>query len=226
MNKKIICGMATLPERVDCLKDAVNSLLPQVDKIIIALNGHKTVPEFLLNNEKIEYHLLDNSLGDGAKAYKIDEYKGHFFFLVDDDLIYKKGTIERMILNPNPVVGIHGVDIKHPCNNYYRDRVVYHGNSPLSEDRYVDIVATCCCKIDLEKIDVSLSDFPTVNMADVYLADVCKKQGVRPVSLRRGVNEFYLYNPKMQDKYTIWDELHNKPTPIHCEVIKGWNPNN
>lgn len=219
--KLIIVGIASLPERVECLKDTINSLYNQVDKIIVGLNNYKEVPEFL-KREKIECYLLDNSLGDAAKFYKVDDYKGHWYFACDDDLIYRRGFIERMILNENPVTGVHGVDIKHPCDNYYRDRVVYHGNSALEQDTPVDIVATCACKIDLEVVDLSLSDFPTPNMADIYLADACHKQGIKPISLSRSENGFYIYNPKMQNKYTIWDELHNKPTPIHCEVIKGW----
>lgn len=219
--KQIIVGIASLPERIECLKDSVNSLYRQVDKIIVGLNNYTEVPEFL-KRDKIETYLLDNSLGDAAKFYKVDDYKGHFYFACDDDLIYKKDFIQRMIDNPNPVTGVHGVNINHPCNNYYINRVVFHGNSPLSEDKEVDVVATCGCKIDLEVVDLSLSDFPTPNMADIYLADVCKKQGIKPISLKRGQNGFYIYNSKMGSKYTIYGDLVNKPTPIHCEVIKQW----
>jgi hypothetical protein len=222
--KKTIVGIASLPERIDCLKDSVNSLYNQVDKIIVCLNNYKDIPDFL-KRDKIEAYLSDNSLGDAGKFLKVDDYKGHYYFACDDDLIYKRDFIERMLLNPNPVTGVHGVNIKYPCNNYYRDRVVYHGNSPLSEDLEVDVVATCGCKIDLEVVNLSLSDFPSPNMADIYLANACKQQGIKPISLKRNQNGFYLQNPKMVGKYTIYDDLHNKPTPIHCDVIKAWRPN-
>jgi hypothetical protein len=219
--KLVIAGMASLPERVDCLKDAVNSIIKQVDKLIVGLNNYKEIPEFL-NHPKIEVHLLNNEYGDASKFYKVDNYKGHFYIALDDDLIYKKDFVERMLLHPAPVTGVHGVNIKYPCNNYYRDRIVYHGNEPLAEDLEVDVIATCACKIDLEVVDLSLADFPTPNMCDVYLGDALKKQGIKPVSMKRERNGFYIYNPKMQDKYTIYDELHNKPTPIHCEIIQKW----
>jgi hypothetical protein len=223
MNKKIIVGIASLPERVDCLKDTVNSLYNQVDKIIVGLNNYTEVPSFLLNRDKVEYHLLDNSLGDAAKFYKVDDYKGHFYFACDDDLIYKKEFIKEMISHPSPVTGVHGVNIVYPCNNYYKDRIVYNGFQELLEDVEVDIVATCGCKIDLEIVNLSLEDFATPNMADVYLGDVCKKQNIKPISLKRKQNSFYIYNPKMKNKYTIYDDLSKKETPIHCKIIEKWN---
>jgi hypothetical protein len=222
--KLVIAGMASLPERVECLKDAVNSIINQVDKLIVGLNNYKEIPEFL-NHPKIEVHLSDNSRGDAMKFYKIEAYKGHFYIALDDDLIYRKDFVERMLLHPAPVTGVHGVIIKHPCNNYYRDRIVYHGNEPLAEDLEVDVVATCGCKIDLEVVDLSLSDFPTPNMCDIYLANAFKKQGIKPISLKRTQNGFYIYNPKMDGKYTIYQDLSNKPTPIHNMVIKNWNKN-
>ena len=87
MIKNKIIGIASLPERVECLRDTVNSLLPQVDKIIVGLNNYTKVPNFL-NHPKIEAYLLDNSLGDAAKFYKVGDYKDSYYLSCDDDLIY------------------------------------------------------------------------------------------------------------------------------------------
>lgn len=221
MKKQIIIGIASLPERVECLKDTIDSLYEQVDKIVVGLNNYEEIPDFL-KKDKIESYLLDNSLGDAAKFYKVDDYKGHFYFACDDDLIYSENFIETLINHPSPVAGVHGASVIYPCKNYYTDRVVYHGLHTLDEDREVDVVATCACKIDLEVVNLSTSDFPTPNMADIYLANVCKHQKIIPVILKRKQNELYSYNAKMSDKYTIYDELSRKPTPIHCSIINEW----
>lgn len=220
MKKKIV-GIASLPERKDCLKDTINSLYNQVDKIIVGLNNYKEIPEFL-KRDKIESYLLDNSLGDAAKFYKVDDYKGHYYFACDDDLIYKKNFIERLMMSESFVCGVHGSIIKHPCNNYYKDRIVLHSLSALENDTEVDVIGTGCCKIDLEVLNLSLSDFKTPNKADIYLSNICKEQNVKMVSVSRKSNEFFVYNPKMENKYTIYDDLSKKETPIHCEIIKKW----
>jgi len=220
MKLKVV-GIASLPEREECLRDTVNSLYNQVDKIIVGLNNYKEVPSFL-KKEKIESYLLDNSLGDAAKFYKVDEYKGHFYFACDDDLIYKKNYIEHLLKNNNPVIGIHASIIKYPCKNYYKDRIVLHSNSALDKDTEVDVIGTGCCRIDLEVLDLKLKDFKTPNKADIYLSDICKKQNVKMISIARKAKEFFIYNPKMKNKYTIYDDLHSKETPIHCEIIKKW----
>lgn len=221
MSKLKIVGIASLPERVDCLEDTINSLYNQVDLIIVGLNNYKKVPNFL-QKEKIRSYLLDNKLGDAAKFYKVDEYKGHYYFSCDDDIIYSPTFISKLTEVDHPVVGIHGADMKFPCKNYYKDRVTYHGLHSLAENREVDIVGSGAVKIDLEKINLSVNDFPTPNMADVYLSDICRSHGIKPIIVQRETGDLYTYNPKMKGKYTIYSDLSIKPTPIHCEIINKW----
>ena len=44
--------IASLPDRVDSLKLTVESLLPQVDSLFVALNNYEAIPDFL-NHDKI-----------------------------------------------------------------------------------------------------------------------------------------------------------------------------
>ena len=81
--------IATLPNRLDCLRKTVASLYDQVDGIFVMLNGHGVYPVVYDSEDKIGYELLDNQLGDGAKLYNADKREG-FVFLCDDDLIYPK----------------------------------------------------------------------------------------------------------------------------------------
>ena len=63
----IIAHIATIPERVGSLELVVGSLLAQVDKLWVMLNGHTEVPSFLRQLRNVQYEILDNSLGDAAK---------------------------------------------------------------------------------------------------------------------------------------------------------------
>ena len=62
----ITAQIASIPDRVETLKRTVNSLINQVDLLFVALNNYEEVPDFLTNNRKIVYALMDNSLGDAA----------------------------------------------------------------------------------------------------------------------------------------------------------------
>jgi len=226
--KQRIVGIASLPERVDCLKDTINSLLPQCDKIILALNNYSEIPDFA-KHEKIETYLLDNTLGDAAKFYKVEEYPNDYYFCADDDLIYPPNFTSTLIDNVNKyksIIGLHGIIMIHPVQSYYRSRKVFHGLYPLNTDIEVDLVATCSCCFDTEQLKVSLSDFKKPNMADVWLADVAKKQKIKSIAISRGDN-WVIYNKKMIDNKldTIFDEyVRTKKDEMQTKIAYNWKP--
>lgn len=221
--KPLIVGIASLPDRADCLFDTVKSLYDQVDKIIIGLNNYNEVPDFL-KMKKVECYLLDNSLGDAAKFYKIDDYKNHYYFACDDDLIYPDNFCETLISKSkkyNSIVGVHGAKISRPVNSYYRDRKVYHTFDYLPQDVEVDVVGTGCCLIDTSILDLKLSDFKVPNMADIWLADTIKKQKLKSYVIQRGPN-WIKYHPKMKGKWTIFDDFVGKKDVEQTKIASKW----
>ena len=161
MIKNKIIGIASLPERVECLRDTVNSLLPQVDKIIVGLNNYTKVPNFL-NHPKIEAYLLDNSLGDAAKFYKVDDYKDSYYLACDDDLIYPSNYVEYLISKCNQYkspVGLHGAIMHHPVTSMYFNRTVFHCLEDVSTDTLVDYLGTGALCFDTNKTPIKFSDF-------------------------------------------------------------------
>src|ERR1035437_5903791 len=76
VNREITAQIASLPARVEMLKQTVASLRPQVHKIFVALNGYDFTPEFLKEGEYIH---LDNSTGDAAKFYGVENLNGYIF---------------------------------------------------------------------------------------------------------------------------------------------------
>lgn len=223
MKKKIV-GIASLPDRVECLEETIYSLYDQVDKIIVGLNNYTEIPYFL-NMKKIECYLLDNSLGDAAKFYKVDDYTNDYYFACDDDIIYPNNYCKVMIQKCeeyNSVVGLHGVNIIKPVRSYYKNRKVYHGFSGLDEDVEVDLVATSSCLIDTSKLNIKLSNFPIPNMADIWLGDLCKKQNVKSYSVKRPSN-WLKYSEKMSDKWTIYDDFKSKKDDEQTKIVSEWN---
>ena len=216
-------GIASLPERKECLEETVFSLYDQIDKIVIGLNNYDDVPYFL-HMKKIECYLLDNSLGDAAKFYKIDEYTNDYYFACDDDIIYPNNYCETLIEKCNKyksVVGLHGVNIITPVKSYYKNRQVFHGFSELKNDVEVDLVATSSCLIDTSILKIKLDNFPIPNMADIWLGDLCKKQSIKSYSIQRK-DKWIKYSGKMSDKWTIYDDFKSKKDNEQTKIVSEW----
>jgi hypothetical protein len=227
--KQRIVGIASLPERVDCLKDTINSLLPQCDKIILALNNYSEIPDFA-KHEKIESYLLDNTLGDAAKFYKVEEYQNVYYFSADDDLIYPPNYVEYMINKTNKYnvpVGLHGVILHNPIKSLYRDRKVFHCLHDVNDDYLVDYIGTGVSCYDTSKLKVSINDFKHKNMADIWFGDVMNRNNIKPFVLEhRG--GYLTYNQKMVDNKidTIFDEyVRTKNDKVQTEIVNSWYKN-
>lgn len=220
--KNRIVGIASLPDREDCLKDTIESLYDQVDKIIVGLNNYQSIPTFL-NREKIECHLLDNSLGDAAKFLKIEDYPNDYYFACDDDLIYPESYCELMInrqKHTRGLLGVHGVVLLKTINSYYRDRKVYHFSYDLPKIIKVDVVGTGCCLIDTSILKVTLSDFKSPNMADIWLADLAKSKKIKIFLIERP-KDWIKYNPKMKNKITIHD-ISKDSDELQTKIVSSW----
>jgi predicted DNA-binding protein YlxM (UPF0122 family) len=221
--EKIIVGIASLPDRVNCLEQTIYSLYDQVDKIIVGLNNYEEIPSFLEMN-KIESYILDNSLGDAAKFLKIDQFINDYYFACDDDMIYPENYCQLMvekIQKYKSIIGLHGVNILKPVTSYYKNRKVYHVFNELNEDIEVDLVATSSCAFKTSDIKVSLSDFPIPNMADIWLADLAKKQNVKSIAIKRE-KSWLKYCEEMEDKWTIYDEYKTKKDEEQTKIVQNW----
>jgi len=204
----IIAQIASLPDRVESLRLTIASLRKQVDKLFIALNGYKEVPEFILKDPFIEYVVLDNSLGDAAKFYDIDKRDG-YFFACDDDLIYPKNYIDFMIDKIEQyrcVVSLHGRSFKiRPIQSYYKSATdKYRCLGTVNKDVYVDVAGTGTMAFITNDIKVRLSDFRMANMADIWLSKIAHEQKV-PLLVTAHKEGFLKYIPQTR---TIWDDEH------------------
>ena len=137
-NKKITVSIASIPKREEALQSTINSLINQVDKINVYLNGYNHIPEFL-DRKNIEFMRSQESkdLGDVGKFYWANKIKG-YHFTCDDDIIYPSNYIEFMIDKLNQYSGfisLHGAILVEPIISFYRCRIVYHFMHDLKEDK-------------------------------------------------------------------------------------------
>lgn len=79
--------LATFPPRAGILMQAVQSILPQVDKLCICLNGYDHIPAELADLAKVEVMIPDIDLKDAGK-FAFPVAADDFVFTIDDDIRY------------------------------------------------------------------------------------------------------------------------------------------
>lgn len=79
--------MASFPPRQQVLMRAVGSILPQVDRLCLCLNGYDAVPEALRGDPRIEVLIPDRDLKDAGK-FAFAAAPDDWVFTVDDDILY------------------------------------------------------------------------------------------------------------------------------------------
>lgn len=223
----VTASLATLPDRVEMLRSAVDSLLPQVDRLHVNLNGHKRRPQFL-KHEKIKVYHHDNSMGDLAKFYNLERVRG-YIFTCDDDLIYPDDHVQRLVAKIEMYerqypVTVHGAIKKPPpLSSYYGDTLVdgkkyrFHWAFENREDVFIDTGGTGCMawhsdtmrvsyrilKNMMPKIAGELGCEPSdlINMADIWFKWFC---GSRKIVCVSHPEKYFIH---LDPPDTIWKQF-------------------
>ena len=208
----ITVQIASIPDRERLLFKTVESLYNQCDVINIFLNGYDSIPEGL-KRDRINCLILDNSTGDAAKFYGVENLKG-YIFTCDDDIIYPPtyvaDTIEAIKKN-KALVTYHGkLFLDKPTTDYYNGgQKKYSFLKELKIDTVVDVCGTGVSAFHSDFLKVRYSDFHIRNMTDIHLSKLCKEQAVKIVCLKHRENYFKYQNPKT----TIWNEYKDNCKP-------------
>lgn len=192
---RITAQIASVPEREDMLRQVVASLRPQVDRIFVGLNNYDHTPDFLQEGEYIH---LDNTTGDAAKFYGVENLQG-YFLSCDDDLVYPPGYVQYMINGLHKygaITTLHGKEYPRP----FRGVQSYIENVRCLRDAFhdvvVDVPGTGVMCLHTDMIKVRYSDFQIKNMADVWIAKLAHKQKVKIVALAHSANYLKYLNPE------------------------------
>lgn len=196
----VTAGIATIPERVAQLQQAVESLLPQVDRLGVCLNGHAEIPAFL-NDDKIEVRLEE---GHGLGAYgKFAWVKNGYYLSCDDDFVYPPDYVDSLLApieahKRRAVVSHLGAIIgggKFRCG--WARPGGYQRQEP-GEERYAHVLGTGLMGFHTSAI--TIPEFAGMNNAvDATIARVAQEQSVpmlvvahdygcpTPIKTKRGI---------------------------------------
>lgn len=179
-----VAGIATIPTRIEQIKRTIESLLPQVDVIHVALNNFTVVPEC------VKHGMVMREITQGSDEQKFltvqsarQSSPNSIYLSCDDDLIYPPDYVKVMKerLEHYEIVTCHGRNFNSfPIKSYYKSAgSKYRCLDKVSTDVPVMVGGTGCMAFRPANFSVSLADFPSKYMADVHLAIAAKKQGKR-----------------------------------------------
>lgn len=218
----ITAKIASLPKRERLLKRTVESLRPQVDNIFVALNGYQHTPDFL---DFGEYVHLDNSTGDAAKFYDIENING-YVLTCDDDLIYPPNYVSYMIRGlhrHNAITTLHGKVYPRPVTTFKNTKLSVQCLRNLYEDVKVEVPGTGVLCFHTDMIDLNYKDFKLPNMADIWMGKFAHEQNVDIVALAHDASYLTYQHPN----FTVYKaekkkgfELQNK---LLQQTFNKWN---
>lgn len=197
--------MVTIPGRKKNLNKVIDSIRPHVDILNIYLNypEEEEIPDFLDQYWINVVHCCGEKgvgdLGSNGKYFFMDQINDGYILIMDDDLIYPKNYSKMLIKciekhNRKCVVSFHGGILPTDVDNFSEQRNKHYFNSMVYEDEFVNIVGTGVSGFHKSTADITLRDFKTKNIDDLYFAIYCQLNIVPMVVLQHPGLLFYDYD--------------------------------
>lgn len=188
-NKKV-AYMATFPLRRDVVLKAIESLINQVDAVVIWANGYSAEEsETLAKQFGKELHVFCGDgidLGCTGKFAFCESWQG-YVFTVDDDFVYPEDYVEKLIeaievYDRKAIVSLHGRSVIPPVLNYYTDKGdFFRCTKEVPMDEKIDLIGTGVMAFHTETLKTPLSGrdvFSYTNMSDILFSIEMKKREI------------------------------------------------
>jgi FkbM family methyltransferase len=191
-------GMATVAGNEAALVEALQSLINQVDRIHLYLNGYSGVPDFLKSVPKITCYLDADGTryGDAGKFWGVKYLKDSIYFTCDDDIVYPRDYVRRMVKaladhSGKCIVTVHGSLLRQFVDGgrrpYYstETRIVLHFEHELKRDRLVHIPGTGTVVFHTRFFKPEMCRFQSPNMADLWVSQIAQELRLPTIAISR-----------------------------------------
>ena len=178
----LFVGLASIPSRVESLRQVVESLLPQVTELGVYLNNWDAVPEFLKNPKiRVARSQDHGDVRDNGKFFWVEKTNARFYATVDDDINYPKDYIAQLIryqkkLGGTYAVGVHATTYPKPVVKLLRYRSLIHFMDLNNAFIPVDLIGTGTLLFERAYWQLRYDEMGTPGMADVWFGVAAKKR--------------------------------------------------
>lgn len=233
MSRPCIAGMATIRAREQSLREAVQSLLPQVSHLYVYLNDYdikspwmrtaeaSSPVTFLLGKE------LSGDLGDAAKFFMMSDLAHGHFISVDDDLVYPPDFASRLCewsarFGGRALCTTHGRklgDTTTPIRGFFQDAHaqtrLFHIFSDVHAPAFVHFGGTGSMCFDVSKVQMSLDlEGREHNLADIWVGIRAQLCGV-PIAVIPHTRDWIRQSEHAPVEGSIWGQTHRFDIPKH-----------
>lgn len=175
---KITANIATMPSRLNELKQTLDSLEGQFDEIRIYLNEFTNIPKWLKNDYTIA---TGDNLTDNGKFYFLQFTQDEYYFTLDDDIIYPPTYARDMVAKikeHKTIVTQHGRILIQKDVSYYAGHEFFHCANDQYEEKLIDVPGTGVTAFDTRYFKPT-EIFNSVNkcMSDIVFGLEAKKSG-------------------------------------------------
>jgi hypothetical protein len=185
--------MSTIRSRAHTLSTALESILPQVDRLYLFLDKHDDVPKTLPADPKL-IPLLPAQYGpfggNGKFAGLELLTEPALYFCFDDDIHYPPIYVKWMTLalrrhHFRALVGVHGMVFRPPHESYLRDRRTLHFQMARSLDCFVDELGSGTLAFHTDAIKLRPRTWQHHDMSDLMVAIEAVEQRIPRIAVRR-----------------------------------------
>lgn len=219
----VVAGMATMPSRLESFELAINSILPQVDRLFLFLDRFETPyvsadPRVVVLTSDIFGDLRANGKLMGLSMAGPDAY----YFCVDDDIIYPPDYVRTMLgylseHDNSAVAAVHSSILKPDLTNYVKDRFIYHRSGKLDRATEVHVAGTCTTAFHTGILEFDVREWETTNKVDLNFALECSRRRIAIHSIPRERGWIKCIDEHQPD--SIYAGLRNNDT-VQTELAK------
>jgi hypothetical protein len=190
----VVAGMATMPSREVSFQFAFASIVRQVDKLYLYLDGHDDVPPVVRGHANVDVVFARDMPGLHANGKLLGltlEQRDCIYVCVDDDIYFPRHFVSAMREGlakeqDRAVVGLHAVRLARPLVRFFTDQVqVSHYAFPLPCATVVDLVGTGAAMFSSTALKFDVRGWPRVSMADIGLAMEAARRELPMISIAR-----------------------------------------
>jgi len=180
--------VCSIPSRREALRECVAAFLPQVDRLVVVLNGYEDVPEYL-SDPRIEVVRSQDvgDLGSCGKFWRTEEPGYHV--TIDDDLLAADDYVLTLLhwvehWRRQAVVSFHGSILLDPIVSYYHSRAVLRCLADLEAGDWVHVPGTGVCAWHSDTLPLATGELIPAgglrerNMSDITLALLLQARGI------------------------------------------------